>query len=89
MLTPAQSSTVLLMAAGRTDSDAARELGVHRRTVSRWRNHRPALIAESKWTRDGVNAELSDRLRVPTTAALRAIGDALESDDPAARTAAA
>ena len=89
LLTPAQSSAVLLLVAGRTDAEAAAELGVHRCTVSQWKNHHPAFIAELNRTRDTVNAELSDRLRVLASAALRAIGDALESDDPAARTAAA
>ena len=88
-LTPAQSSAVLLLVAGRTDAETAGELGVHRCTVSQWKNHHPAFIAELNRTRDSVNAELSDRLRVLASAALRAIGDALESGDPAARTAAA
>ena len=88
-LTPAQASAVLLLVAGRTDAEAAAELGVHRTTVSQWKNHHPEFIAELNRTRDSVHAELSDRLRVLASAALRAIGDALESDDPAARTAAA
>ena len=88
-LTPAQSCAVLLLAAGRTDAETAAELGVHRCTVSQWKNHHPAFIAALNRTRDSVNAELSDRFRVLASAALRAIGDALESADPAARTAAA
>ena len=80
LLTPAQSSAVLLLVAGRTDAETAGELGVHRCTVSQWKNHHPAFIAELNQTRDTVNAELSDRVRVLASAALRAIGDALESD---------
>ena len=77
LLAPAQSSAVPLLVAGRTDAETAAELGVHRRTVSQWKNHHPASIAELNRTRDTVNAELSDRLRVLASAALRAIGDAL------------
>ena len=55
-LTPAQSSAVLLLVTGRTDAEAAAELGVHRCTVSQWKNHHPAFVAELNRTRDGVNA---------------------------------
>ena len=88
-LTPAQSCAVLLLAAGRTDAETAAELGVHRCTVSQWKNHHPAFIAALNRTRDSVNAELSDRFRVLASSALRVIGPALEGDDSPARTAAA
>ena len=88
-LTPAQSCAVLLLAAGRTDAETALELGVHRCTVSQWKNHHPAFIAQLNRTRDGVNAELADRFRVLASSALRVIGEALEGDDSPARTAAA
>ena len=88
-LTPAQSCAVLLLAAGRTDAETAAELGVHRCTVSQWKNHHPAFIAQLNRTRDSVNAELADRFRVLASSALRVIGEALEGDDSPARTAAA
>ena len=89
LLTPGQSCAVLLLAAGRTDSETAAELGVHRCTVSQWKNHHPAFIAQLNRTRDSVNAELADRFRVLASSALRVIGEALEGDDSPARTAAA
>ena len=89
LLTPAQSCAVLLLAAGRTDAEAAAELGVHRCTVSQWKNHHPAFIAQLNRTRDSVNAELADRFRVLASSALRVVGEALEGGDSPARTAAA
>ena len=78
LLTPAQSCAVLLLAAGRTDAEAAAELGVHRCAVSLWRNHNPAFVARLNRTRDSVNAELADRFRVLASSALRVVEEALE-----------
>ena len=80
---------MLLLAAGRTDSETAAELGVHRCTASQWKNHHPAFIAQLNRTRDSVNAELADRFRVLASSALRVVGEVLEGDDSPARTAAA
>jgi hypothetical protein len=45
-LTPIQERALDLLAAGRSVASAARELGVHRVTLQRWKTHHPRFMAE-------------------------------------------
>ena len=82
-LTLAQQNAIDLLAAGRTDTEAARMLNLHRTTVTKWRLYDPAFQAALNRLRAEVWGAAIDRLRGLVPKALDALADALETkDDP-------
>jgi hypothetical protein len=84
-LTLAQQNALDLLAAGRTDTEAARMLNLHRTTVTnyKWRLYDPAFQAALNRLRAEVWGAAIDRLRGLVPKALDALADALENkDDP-------
>ncbi len=80
-LTPQQLAAVDMLVDGQTDSQTAREIGVNRATVARWRHVHPTFIAELNRRRDGVLQSASDRLRQLTLRAIDILEQRLTSPD--------
>lgn len=80
-LSPQQASAVDLMVEGACDAEVARVLGVHRSTVSRWRQFHPAFIAELNRRRDGTLDAAADQLRQTTRRAMAIIRERLDATD--------
>jgi Homeodomain-like domain len=77
-LTLPQQSAVDLLASGKTDTEAAELLGLHRTTVSKWRAYDPAFQAALNRRRAEVWASGVDRLRSLVPKALDALADELD-----------
>ncbi len=80
-LSPQQASAVDLMVGGACDADVARTLGLHRSTISRWRQFHPAVVAELNRHRDSTLEAAADRLRRTTQRALDIIDERLAAID--------
>src|SRR6516162_7609839 len=76
-----QLSAIDLLAAGKTDQEAADLLGLHRTTVTKWRLYDPVFQAALNQRRAEVWGAAADRLRSLIPKALDALAAALE--DPA------
>jgi hypothetical protein len=77
-LTLPQQSAVDLLASGKTDTEAAELLGLHRTTVSKWRAYDPVFQAALNRRRAEVWASGVDRLRSLVPKALDALADELD-----------
>jgi hypothetical protein len=71
-----------LLVTGKTDTEAAAALGVHRTTVSAWRQHHPAFRAELNRRRKELYGAAADRLRGMVGKALDALESALAGENP-------
>jgi hypothetical protein len=76
-----QLNAIDLLAAGKTDQEAADLLQLHRTTVTKWRLYDPVFQAALNQRRAEVWGAAADRLRSLIPKALDALADALE--DPA------
>ncbi len=81
-LTPRQEAAVDLLFSGKSDTETAAALGLHRTTVSGWRRHHPAFVAELNRRRQELYRASSDRLRGMVSKALDALELALKGDCP-------
>jgi hypothetical protein len=77
-LTLPQQSAVDLLASGKTDTEAAGLLGLHRTTVSKWRAYDPVFQAALNRRRAEVWASGVDRLRSLVPKALDALAEELD-----------
>jgi hypothetical protein len=77
-LTVAQLSAVDLLAGGKNDSETADALGVHRVTVTRWRNYSPEFRAALAERRQAVWGSAADKLRALVPKALDTLAAELE-----------
>lgn len=88
-LTVAQESAVDLLASGKNDTETAESLGIHRVTVTRWRNYSPEFRAALADRRRMIWGSAADLLRSMLPRALKVLQGNLDSDDWATRTQAA
>jgi hypothetical protein len=88
-LTLSQQSAVDLLAAGKSDTETAEALRVHRVTVTRWRCYDPAFQAALNARRAEAWASGVDRLRDLIPKALDALADVLTTGEHANRVKAA
>jgi hypothetical protein len=79
-LTDLQHSAIDLLTSGKTDTETARRLKIHRTTVTRWRLYSPAFRAELAARRAGVWGAAADQLRALLPKALDVLNRALEDD---------
>ena len=79
-LTAPQEAAVQALAAGRTDTAAAEQVGVHRGTVWRWRRYHPAFRAALARRRIELWDAAADRLRSLVPDALDALADELHGE---------
>jgi hypothetical protein len=77
-LTAQQHRALDLLAGGSRDSEVARELGVDRTTVWRWRSNDAAFQAELNWRRYELWTASVERLRGLVPSALDALCEELE-----------
>lgn len=88
-LTVTQESAVDLLASGKNDTETAEALGIHRVTVTRWRNYSPEFRATLADRRRMIWGSSADLLRSMLPKALKVLQGNLDSDDWATRTQAA
>jgi len=88
-LTLPQQNAVDLLAAGKTDTEAAELLGLSRVTVSKWRLYDPEFLAALNSRRAEVWGAGCERLRALVPKALDALADALEDKESPHRLRAA
>lgn len=81
-LSEKQELALVLLLAGKSDAEAAGELGIDRSTVWRWRKTDSVFEAELNARRQSLWASYSDRLRILVPGALAVLERALESSDP-------
>jgi hypothetical protein len=86
-LSPKQELAVDLVAAGATDAQAARFVGVTRQTVNGWKNRNPFFRAALNTRREEAWAASKDRLLSLLPVALRAIDRELRDGENASRVA--
>jgi hypothetical protein len=84
-----QLSAIDLLAAGKTDQEAADLLKLHRATVTKWRLYDPVFQAALNQRRAEVWGAAADRLRSLIPKALDALADALENSNYCGRLKAA
>lgn len=72
-----QQSAAELLAAGKSDGDAATLVGVSRQTVQKWRTRHPGFVAELNRIRAGLWREGLDKLRSLVPTALRALEEVM------------
>lgn len=84
-----QQAALAVLVAGGTDQLAADAAGVSRQTVNGWAHCDERFVAALNRERAALWAGLQDRLRSMTGAALSALQDDLQSDDPGIRRQAA
>ena len=72
-LTVQQENAIDLLIAGKLDGEVADAVGVHRVTVTRWRNYHPVFQAELNSRRRELWGAATQRLRAMLPAALEAI----------------
>jgi hypothetical protein len=82
-LTHQQRVAIELLAIGQTDAAVAAALGMHSRSIARWRRERPLFKAELERRRDQVWSEASDQLRAMINDALRVFERDLHDANPA------
>ena len=68
-----QQNAIELILLGKSDQEVADTVGVHRVTVTRWRNYDPYFQAELNRQRKDLSAETRDRLRALVPKALERI----------------
>lgn len=88
-LTVAQLSAVDLLAGGKNDIETADALGVHRVTITRWRNYSPEFRAALAERRKAVWGSAADKLRALVPKALDTLAAELESGEDKASVAMA
>ena len=85
-----QKNAIDLLVQGKTDQEAAEEIGVTRETVCRWRNKDPEFVARLNSKRKQVWGSQVDRLRKLASSAVDVLKDNLENaEDPKLRMKAA
>jgi hypothetical protein len=84
-LKPSQQLALQLLAQGLTDSEVARQIGVHRHTVNRWKLYHPVFQTQLNQLRQSIWQEAADKLRALLNPALDILKDRLQStnDKPA------
>ena len=87
-LTVAQLNAIDLLAQGKTDTDTAEALGVHRVTVTRWRLYSPEFQAQLNRRRRELWDGAADKLRALVPRALDRLAEELEYKDSDALKAA-
>ena len=80
-LTVAQLNAIDLLAQGKTDTDTAAALGVHRVTVTRWRLYSPEFQAALNARRRELWATSADKLRGLAPKALDVLAEELDGPD--------
>ena len=80
-LDTAQLTALGILMQGGSHQEAADAAGVHRVTVTRWRNHHPAFIARMNEFRSEIAAQIELAAEQHTGAALRVVGQALAESD--------
>ena len=80
VLTAQQSQAIPLVLAGQSDQAVAQEVGVHRVTVNRWRNHHPAFIAQMNRERLAAQDAARERLTALMDRAIDHLFKAFEDD---------
>jgi hypothetical protein len=88
-LTVAQQNAIDLLAAGKDDTETARQVGVHRVTVSRWRLYSPTFQAALNGRRAEVWSSGCDLLRSLIPKALTALAEEMDKPDSPNRVRAA
>ena len=80
-LSPLQLMAIDLLMCGSTDTAAAKSLGIHRTTISRWRNHHLGFKAELDRRRAETFGASAEKLRSLLPAAVDVLGAELKSDN--------
>lgn len=88
-LTPIQERAIPLLIQGLSDPQVARQIGVHRNTVNRWRLFDPVFIARLNRARDAVWANSLDALRSLLPDSVNILAETIRADDHPARLRAA
>lgn len=88
-LTVTQESAVDLLASGKNDTETAEALGIHRVTVTRWRNYLPEFRAALADRRRMIWGSAADQLRSLLPKALKVLQGNLDSEDVGISTQAA
>jgi hypothetical protein len=86
-LTLEQQNAIDLLIAGKTDTETASAVGVHRVTVTKWRNYDPWFQAELNRRRQEVWGAASERLRAMLPKALDAFDAEFTNGDKRRATA--
>lgn len=89
MLSTQQDRVICLLLAGKTQREAAQEVGIAEETVSRWVNGDAEFVAVLNARRQELWQANAEKLRALMARAIDALGDILESDDDTLRLKAA
>ena len=81
-ITVEQRNAIDLLMQGKTDQEVADSVGVHRVTVTKWRNQDPYFQAELNKQRKDLWSSEVERLRAMLGVAVDAIRHELEKDNP-------
>ena len=84
-----QQNAIDLLVQGKTDQETADEAGVHRVTVTKWRNYHPAFQAALNQRRKDLWAESVDQLRGLLPKALQVLANKLDDDKASVQAALA
>jgi hypothetical protein len=84
-LSAKQCNAIGLLLAGKTDSEAAKEVGVTRQTMNGWRNHNARFVAELNRRREEVWRAGIERLRSLVGEAIGVLESGLHADDERVR----
>ncbi len=88
-LNPVQEQAVALLLQGRPTGEVAEAVGVARQTLSEWRNHHPAFIAEMNRRRVEVWGAALQRLQALLGRAVEVLAEDLDAEDSRLRQQAA
>ena len=80
-----QQQAIILLASGKTNTETAKEIGVERETVSRWKNHDAMFAALLSYQQAALWDAAADKLRANALKAAGALGELLDHDDPDVR----
>lgn len=88
-LSDKQEQAIELLVAGKTVTEAAKELGISRQTLVEWREHDPAFVAEINRRRQEIWQGGVERLRSLVDRAVAVLEEDLQSGDRRLRQTAA
>ena len=80
-----QDRAIVLLAEGKNFNEVAKELGVHRTTIYRWKTENALFMAEHNRLRDNLWLAAEARLLKARTAAIEEAMALLEHEDPRIR----
>ncbi len=89
MLSAQQEQVISLLLGGKTQREAAQEVGVAEETVSRWMNGDAEFVATLNARRLELWQANAEKLRALATKAVNTLGDLLDSEDDTLRLRAA